>query len=157
MIWPKHTQGVIRDILSHALNNIADHGYILPRKADPSLPARPVWIQVSAKAEAEALKIEISDGGYGLNFSKLRQVASKRGLGDDLSDETLLKILMDGGLSTADEVSKTSGRGVGVAAITAIAKENGGSALIRPRAEGGTTIAITLPREALNQELREST
>ena len=49
------------------------------------------------------------------------------------------------GVSTAEQVSETSGRGVGTAAIRSTIRALGGEVKIRPRDLGGTTLEIYIP------------
>ena len=148
--WPEGSLRMIQSILLHAFNNAADHGYIFPQQNLPNLTLAAAKFDVSASLRGSLVELNIVDHGFGINFDKLRQLATGRGAGEEaLTDEKLCEWLVRGGISSADEVSYSSGRGVGVGAIAAIARELNGSANICANHPRGTVIKVVFP---LNRE-----
>jgi chemotaxis protein histidine kinase CheA len=80
------------------------------------------------------------DRGVGLDHSKLKNLALESGL----PAETYLEVLFLDGKSTAESVTETSGRGIGLGAARKIARDNGGDVVLSDRDGGGTLCRITL-------------
>ncbi len=127
----------------HALNNCLDHGFVWPRRRGQR-DMSSIWIKISARREGDELIYSISDNGIGLNLEALRKRAHDLNI-TAADDEALLDLLLQGGLSTAEEVTERSGRGLGLSAMAALCRESGGSLHIRQNAEwGGTLIEARL-------------
>jgi len=70
--------------------------------------------------------------------------------------ERLALVLCDG-LSTADEVTDVSGRGIGTSAVADVVKDLGGTVEVESRPGVGTTFRIRVPtRRAAELESRTS-
>ena len=102
--------------LVHLVRNSLDHG-IESREARRAAgkPATAALI-LRARAEAEALVIEVEDDGRGLDNAALRSRAVSRGLlaeaeAAGLSEDESSELIFLPGLSTASGVSALSGRG----------------------------------------------
>ncbi len=103
-----------------------------------------IWIKISARREGDELIYSIADNGIGLNLEALRKRARDQNI-TVADDEVLLDLLLQGGLSTAEEVTEHSGRGLGLSAMAALCRESGGSLHMRQNAEwGGTLIEARL-------------
>jgi two-component system chemotaxis sensor kinase CheA len=64
---------------------------------------------------------------------------------DAMTDEELLRVLAHPGLSTADEVTEVSGRGVGMDAVVQRIRTLGGALSMRSEEGAGTTFTMRLP------------
>jgi chemotaxis protein histidine kinase CheA len=74
--------------------------------------------------------IAYCDDGRGLAIDKLRAKARKSGLINDASSESLsnlAELIFHSGLSTADQLTMYSGRGVGMEAVRKYIEESGGA------------------------------
>ncbi|MGC4070573.1 MAG: ATP-binding protein [Polyangiaceae bacterium] len=121
--------------LSHALRNSIDHGIELPeerRQLGKVLPAR---ISVDVTSSGDRLTIAFRDDGRGIDWERIRQRATERGLHAG-SESELAEVLFTDGFSTRDAVTTTSGRGVGLSALREVARSLGGDATIRANADG---------------------
>lgn len=95
-----------------------------------------------AEFQARSVTLEITDNGRGIALDKLRGRAQS--LGASANDDTeLLSLIWRDGCSTADDVSDTSGRGVGLAALKAAVERAGGGVGVRTEAGRGTTFTFT--------------
>jgi two-component system chemotaxis sensor kinase CheA len=140
--------------LIHLFNNCVEHGIedietrILHNKDEIGT------IQCSYSLENGNLQIIIKDDGRGINIDKLSQKALENNIKteDELAhmsdDEKALLIFADN-LSTKDEVSTTSGRGVGMSAIQAECEKLNGTIKIKSNIGIGTEFIFTIP---LNKE-----
>jgi two-component sensor histidine kinase len=140
-VWTEPLCRVLSAILPHCVNNAIDHGYLIPSTRGKVV--RPVEISVFARASGDdSLEIVIQDRGVGLDHGKLRSLAQDSGL----SADTYLEVLFLDGKSTAESVTETSGRGIGLGAARKMARDNGGDVVLTDRQGGGTSCRITLSK-----------
>jgi two-component system chemotaxis sensor kinase CheA len=93
------------------------------------------------------VSLEVQDNGQGLDLDLLKALAKQRAWSGQTFAELTPMLFLDG-LSTAEKATATSGRGVGLAAIRAIAEKWQGSAQIMPNA-GGQGCCLTVRMNAL--------
>lgn len=136
------------DSLIHAFRNSLDHGIETPEERVALNKKSGGSIQLAFRhlQEDGHLRIQIQDDGHGINVARLREKLAARGI--DLSghpDEEVIQHIFDPQLSTRDEVTELSGRGVGMDAIAFAVKSLGGTYVARSRPDLGTTIEIIVP------------
>jgi chemosensory pili system protein ChpA (sensor histidine kinase/response regulator) len=132
----------------HMLRNSLAHGIEPPeiRRARGKPEEGTVSIKVSR--EATEVLIQVVDDGGGMNRDAIRQKAIERGLMNpeaQLSDRDIYQFVLESGFSTASEVSKIAGRGVGMDVVASEVKQLGGSLEIDSTPGLGTTFTIRLP------------
>ncbi len=132
----------------HMLRNSLAHGIELPevRRARGKSEEGTVSIRVSR--EATEVLIQVTDDGAGMNRDAIRRKAVERGLMTQdatLSDRDIFQFVLEAGFSTASEVSKVAGRGVGMDVVASEVKQLGGSLELDSEAGQGTRITIRLP------------
>lgn len=138
----------LNDPLVHIIRNCIDHGLETPeqRKATGKPPVG--TIRMAARHSGASVVIAISDDGRGIDLERVRQKAVERGLlspqANPGRDELLAYILMPG-FSTAREVSKVSGRGVGLDVVKKEIDALGGNLRIDTTPGAGTTMALEIP------------
>ncbi len=128
----------------HALNNSVDHGFL---RSGPRVDRdREVRLDIKAYCEGETLCLDILDNGAGLDLQKITKRAQELKLTAPSDDP--YRVLFEDGFSTARDLSESSGRGVGLAAIAALSQEWKGSVRIQPgEASQGTRLQIRIPRQ----------
>jgi two-component system chemotaxis sensor kinase CheA len=94
--------------------------------------------------------IEIADDGKGIDVARVKEKALEKGLIDEarlatLSDEDALQLIMAPGLSTADQVSDLSGRGVGMDVVKTMVTRTSGRIAVASQPGKGTQVTISLP------------
>ncbi|MGD9019579.1 MAG: chemotaxis protein CheA [Desulfuromonadales bacterium] len=129
----------ITDPLMHLVRNAVDHGI-----------EKEGTVSVSAGREKDMILIEVVDDGKGMDPQILRQKAVDHGLisqpqAYSMSDRDALMLVCKPGFSTAEEVTETSGRGVGMDVVKAAVQNLGGSLEIVSAAGAGTRFQIRLP------------
>ncbi|MGY0560129.1 response regulator [Luteimonas sp. A277] len=135
--------------LEHMLRNAVVHGLEdsrARRKADKSEEGR---IGITVRREGSEVVLLVSDDGRGLDRASIRRRAEERGLvaaGAVLTNEALDTLIFEPGFSTADEVSRLAGRGVGMDVVTSEVRQLGGTLEINTGKGEGTTFALRLPQ-----------
>ena len=149
----------IGDPLVHLIRNSVDHGVEPPDVRVSNGKDPQGTIRLSAQHEGNNIVIEIEDDGKGIDPEKLKQKAIDKGLitekeAAEMADKEAFNLIFKAGFSTAEKVTKISGRGVGMDVVkTNIAKMNG-TIGISSELGVGTVITLKLPLTlAINQSL----
>lgn len=138
----------IVDPIRHLLINAIDHGIEAPDDRESAGKGRRGSVKVTARQQGRQVVIEVADDGRGIDPSKIRESAIRKGIldeGDELSDQESLALLFRPGFSTAGIVTDTSGRGVGLDVVKEAADRLKGTVDIDSTPGLGTTFSITLP------------
>jgi two-component system chemotaxis sensor kinase CheA len=129
----------------HLIRNAVDHGIEPPeerrRKGKPEEGL--VTISCFERSNTQ-IEICVADDGGGIDREA---VARRAGREVPRSDAALLELLSLPGLSTRDQATKTSGRGLGMDIVKRLTEELGGEILLRssPRSGRGTELTLRIP------------
>jgi two-component system chemotaxis sensor kinase CheA len=140
--------------LVHMVRNAADHGIELPDVRKANGKQGKGTIHLSAEEVGETIRITVQDDGAGINLSKIREKALEMGLLDNnavLSEDRIIDVMFRSGVSTAEEVSDISGRGVGMDVVRKNIEEAGGSIRTSTEAGKGTAFTLILPSSVTTQ------
>lgn len=138
----------IIDPLVHLVRNSVDHGVEMPEDRQAAGKPQKGQITIDAYHKGGNIIIEISDDGRGINRDKLLAKARSAGLvedGAELADNEVFDLIFHPGLSTHDEATEYSGRGVGMDVVKRNIRSLSGSLNVRSASGKGTTITISLP------------
>lgn len=140
----------IADPLVHILRNSMDHGLETPESRLASGKSEVGSLRLSAYQAGNHVFIEIEDDGRGINRDKVLNKAVQQGIvqqseASSLTDEKVYALLFESGLSTAEQVSDISGRGVGLDAVQSKIQLLSGDILVRSNPGKGSTFVIRLP------------
>jgi two-component system chemotaxis sensor kinase CheA len=140
----------LADPLIHILRNSIDHGIEPPEERLSLGKSDEGRIRVKAYQDNDNVAIEISDDGRGVDAAAVKDKAVRRGLitpeqAETISDHEAVQWIFAPGLSTADQVSDISGRGVGMDVVRNSVDKVGGSVTVHSRRGLGTDIRLTLP------------
>ncbi|RLB64627.1 MAG: hypothetical protein DRH08_09240 [Deltaproteobacteria bacterium] len=129
----------LTDPLVHLVRNAVDHGI-----------EQEGTVTVSARRERALVLVEVADDGKGMSPDLLRRKAVDSGLmtplqAANLSDRDALMLVCQPGFSTAEEVTETSGRGVGMDVVKAAVSNLGGTLEIISAPNEGTCFQMRLP------------
>ncbi|HWU43143.1 MAG TPA: ATP-binding protein, partial [Bdellovibrio sp.] len=131
----------------HAFRNSVDHGIETPsereQKGKPTSGTLTVSFALN-KTQGQ-LTIRVDDDGNGIDPQKIRAKLSQRNLKSTGSDSEIIQHIFDSQFSTRDEVSETSGRGVGMDAIKQAAEELGGRVWVESELGKGTSLFVEVP------------
>lgn len=140
----------LKDPLIHIVRNAIDHGIEDPEKRKSYGKTEQATIWIRAIQNAHNLVFEISDDGQGIPLEKIKSKAIEAGVikaEESISDEEILQLVFHPGLSTAEEVSDISGRGVGMDVVNSAVRAQGGQIVVDSEPHKGTTFKISLPTE----------
>jgi two-component system chemotaxis sensor kinase CheA len=134
--------------LVHVARNIVDHAAQPTEVREQAGKTPALNVKIDAVFENQFkhnLLITIADDGAGVNIEKLREKFEAKGGQQGLADDALLQHIFDAQLSTRDEVTTTSGRGIGLDAVKTAAEKLGGSVKVDSVFGEGTLFTIKLP------------
>lgn len=133
--------------LVHAVRNAVDHGLETASERESAGKNEPARLWLTSRIDAEHATLEIRDNGRGIDWERVRSKAQQQGLAHrTLAD--LEAALFSDGVSTKDEVSEVSGRGVGMGALKQICEDMGGRIEIASERGRGTSFKLTVPLTA---------
>jgi two-component system, chemotaxis family, sensor kinase CheA len=138
------------DPLSHVIRNAVDHGVEAPHLR--LLAGKPATgrITVTARRERDRVLLEIADDGKGMDADRLRAAAVEKGAlskaaASAMADREVYLLACLPGLSTAEEVTDVSGRGVGMDAVKRTVEALGGALEVESTRGAGTRWILRLP------------
>jgi two-component system, chemotaxis family, sensor kinase CheA len=136
----------LRDPLMHMLRNAVDHGIELPAERQAAGKPPCGRLVLRALQEASSLRVELEDDGAGVRRDKLRErVRRLVDAPERLSDAELLRLAFEPGVSTAEQVTELSGRGVGMDVVRRHVESLRGSVSLESEEGRGTTVRLRLP------------
>jgi two-component system chemotaxis sensor kinase CheA len=129
--------------LVHLIRNCIDHGLETPdeRKAAGKAEEGTISIACFERTNSQ-LELTIADDGRGIDRETVARRAGKR---RPDSDVELLELLCLPGLSTREQATTTSGRGMGMDIVRRTVEQLGGSLTLQSRPKVGTRFVIHVP------------
>jgi two-component system chemotaxis sensor kinase CheA len=140
--------------LTHMTRNSADHGIETPDRREAAGKPRTGTITVRASETTSSVLVMIEDDGAGLDLERIRAKAESLGLirpGATLGEQDIVSCIFAPGLSTAEQVTDISGRGVGMDVVKRSIEEAGGAIQVVTVRGQGVKITITLPKRVTTQ------
>jgi two-component system, chemotaxis family, sensor kinase CheA len=140
----------LTDPLMHIIRNSLDHGIETPTERELTGKPDVGSISISAEQANGQMIITIEDDGKGINSEKVAQKALEQGQIDENQYNTMTEnekamLIFGAGVSTADEITDISGRGVGMDVVKTNIHKLGGAIKLDTHIGEGTTITIMLP------------
>ncbi|MBN2195525.1 MAG: response regulator [Polyangiaceae bacterium] len=132
--------------LIHLVRNAVDHGIERAEvRRSRGKPERGV-VSVSIDQSEGSVRVEITDDGGGVDFGRLRETLTSRIANvDGQSNEDLLQYLFEHGVTTAEQVTQISGRGVGLDVVAREVGAAGGQVRFERTGLMGTTVVLVMP------------
>jgi chemotaxis protein histidine kinase CheA len=137
----------LEPVMLHLIRNAYDHGIesIEDRIAAGKLAIG--TIRITLQRQGHIYILEISDDGAGINAQKLSEKAeaSNFKFTDTSSNQKLLEVLCQPGLTSRETINEVSGRGVGMDVVANQVAEIGATLSLNAVWGQGTTFALQLP------------
>jgi two-component system chemotaxis sensor kinase CheA len=140
----------VRDPLTHIIRNAIDHGIETPSHRLAAGKREIGLLSLSARQAGNRIAIVIRDDGAGFDVDRIAAKAVANGIATTAEVEAMtrqqkLALVFEPGLSTAEQVSEVSGRGVGMDVVRANLEKVGGSIEIDSEPGQGTVLSLQLP------------
>jgi two-component system, chemotaxis family, sensor kinase CheA len=103
------------------------------------------------RADGDMLHLEVADDGRGIDPERVKAAALARKLitpsqATGMGHREALDLIFVAGLSTREQVTELSGRGVGMDVVKRKVESLGGSVALQSRVGRGTTVSLRLPQ-----------
>jgi two-component system, chemotaxis family, sensor kinase CheA len=141
---------MLAEPLAHLVRNCVDHGIEAPaERINAGKPAHGT-VSLDAYHQGNQIVIEVEDDGRGVDRNKLLAKAVEREIvsaadAAQLSEQDVLNLVFHPGLSTAEQVTAISGRGVGMDVVKTVLDRLKGSISIRTTPGKGTAFYLKVP------------
>jgi len=141
---------MIRDPLTHMVRNAIDHGLEPAAEREARGKAAVGTLTVCARQSGNQILIELADDGRGVDGDKLVKKALAAGIitaerAERLTTAQKTALMFEPGLSTAQEVTAISGRGVGMDVVRANIERIGGLIEVESKPGKGVRFTIRVP------------
>lgn len=147
-------KGVIEELndpLIHIIRNAVDHGIETPEERVALGKPEKGKITISASQEGDAIIIRVSDDGRGIDAARIKKIALEKGIisemeAANMSDEEAIYLIFKPGFTSTEQVTETSGRGVGMDVVKLHIEEKlKGQIEVKTEKNKGTTFTLILP------------
>ena len=140
----------LETVLVHMIRNSIDHGLESPEERLQAGKPEEGTIRLAAAPQGGMLAVALGDDGRGIDPAKIRRVLVAKGLMDPseanaLPEKELLEQIFAPGFSSAEQVTETSGRGVGMDVVISTIQDMGGSIKLDNNPGKGLTVKMTIP------------
>jgi len=140
----------ISDPLIHIIRNAVDHGCETIAERRQAQKPDECMLRLESYHESNHVVIEITDDGRGIDPVLVKQKAVEKNFFspdevEHMTHRDLMGIIMKPGFSTAREISKTSGRGVGMDVVQKNIEKLNGTIEIDSKPGAGTRFRIKIP------------
>lgn len=141
---------MVRDPLTHIIRNAVDHGIENRQTRLQSGKAVQGKVTINARQSGNHIIISIKDDGKGIDTQRLvmKAIAANICSASDaaaMTEQQRLNLIFETGLSTSDDVSAISGRGVGMDVVLSNIERIGGSIKLQNSYGKGLDIIIRVP------------
>lgn len=135
--------------LMHLIRNAADHGIEDAGARRAAGKPEAGQLELHLAASGAELCATIRDDGRGLSPRKIASAAERRGIDTSgWSERAIQELIFRPDLTTSEEVTRLSGRGVGMPQIRRTIEKMGGEIALSSREGAGTEFSIRLPLAA---------
>ena len=132
----------------HMLRNAVVHGIESPEERQAAGKPAGGRLTIRLHREGAEMVIDVADDGAGLDVDAIRRKAYEKGLlkpDAKASDAEIMDLILRPGFSTAEALTQSAGRGVGMDVVANEVKQLGGSLQIASVTGHGTNFTVRLP------------
>ena len=140
----------LSDPLIHVIRNAVDHG--IEGGSDRISAGKPEAATLFLKSyhESNQVVVEVTDDGRGIDPAKIKAKAIEKGIvttneANRMLPQEIVRLITAPGFSTADSITDTSGRGVGMDVVRKNIEKLNGTLDIDSVPGKGTTIRLKIP------------
>jgi two-component system, chemotaxis family, sensor kinase CheA len=151
---PETYRRPVKDVLIQLIRNAVVHGIETPqeRQAAGKSPEGHIRINFELTESGRAFRMQCEDDGRGLTPEKLRKTAVAKGIisqndAQALSDQEAMMLVFRSGFSTAKDVTRDAGRGVGMDVIAEIAARLGGRISLNSEVGKNMKLSLSFPAQ----------
>lgn len=145
---PHEALGRVFASLAHVVRNAVDHGLETSEQRVATGKPPEGCLSLSGRLDHDELVITVGDDGAGIDWAQVAAKAAALGLPSGTREELVRALFIDG-ISTRDQVTETSGRGVGLGAVLSACEQIGGRVEIASEEGRGTRWILRLPCRAV--------
>jgi chemosensory pili system protein ChpA (sensor histidine kinase/response regulator) len=134
--------------LEHMLRNSVVHGIEDGKSRKQHKKPESGTITIALHREGSEVVMEVMDDGAGLNLKAIRKKAEELGMAAKdvrLSDRDVMQFILEPGFSTAQKVTQSAGRGVGMDVVASEIKQLGGTLRMDSTEGQGAKFTVRLP------------
>jgi len=135
----------------HVIRNAIDHGIEPVEERAEAGKDGGGLIHLETRQEGEEFVIALNDNGRGIDWARVAHKAQSLGL-PAANQNDLVEALFAEGMSTKQEVSEYSGRGVGMGAVRQECKSRHGQVQVRSETGNGTTVEFRFPASEMARD-----
>lgn len=145
------------DPLMHLLRNAVDHGIEMSEQRLLENKSAEGVVTLRFRAQGQSILIHVMDDGSGLNHERIVAKAAELSLAAPLDASTeviaiwLKQLIFTAGFSTRDQVSQTSGRGIGLDMVADRIAELKGRITVDSSPASGCEFTIRLPMTMISE------
>jgi two-component system chemotaxis sensor kinase CheA len=143
----KNTIDLVSEPIIHIIRNCVDHGIELPAERVKKGKPETGTIKLSARQAGNYINIIIEDDGAGLDIEKIGQKAIEKGIiksTDNMSKSDICNLIFHSGLSTSQNITNVSGRGVGMDVVKRKIAELRGDVIIDTEKDKGASFLLKI-------------
>lgn len=140
----------LKEPIMHLLRNAVDHG--IETKSERERMGKPAAgrVELVVEQRGKEILVKVSDDGRGLDAFRLGRAAVRGGLmtsqeASNLLPEDAYNLIFHPGLTTRDEVTSLSGRGMGMDIVRTRAESLRGRVSVTSTPNKGATITLRIP------------
>lgn len=140
----------LADPLVHLVRNAIDHGIETAEARGHAGKPQAGHVRLAARHDGASIVIQISDDGAGIDPERVKATVLRKGLMtaeqlEAMSEKDAFNLIFLPGLSTKEQASDLSGRGVGMDVVLTNIRKVGGIIDVDSEIGRGTTLTLTLP------------
>ena len=140
----------IKDPLMHLVRNSIGHGIEIPSRRLEAGKSPEGCLTVRAYRHYDEVCIQVSDDGAGIDVERVRRAAASKGFlpagqAEYMSPKQIANLVFLSGVTTAEQVTNISGRGVGMDVVKANAESLGGTVELETAMGKGTAVTMRIP------------
>ena len=137
----------------HIFRNMIDHGIESEDERIEKAKPQSCKITLDFKLNGDSFYVNLTDDGKGIDIETLKKKAIEHGVKkqdeiNNLNEEEITELIFTQGLSTKEDISDISGRGIGMDVVKDEVEKLGGEITVSSKVDEGVQFSIKLPIKA---------